>query len=162
MFTIKKGRHRAKGLHLGLYCRHFFQWEVLFDDSARYNIGSDHQADINKLCGVRFFFGDNSARIGWRYNLETGLVDIMAYVHDRGNVTKSEKEVFIRAIEIGKAYRLSLTIAKDHYFFYVGNYYRKVPRSHNQVLSYRQGLFFGGVKTAPHDIVVRIKRLVNL
>ena len=155
IYRIPQGKHRARPLRFGLYFRQEFKWTIRFNDTSVYQI--DKQGDINKLCGIRYLFGDNSARFGWRYVPDTGLIDIMAYVHDDGKVTKSEREIIITRVHPNELCRLSLSVRNGLYWFNANGHPVKVVKTHHQKISFRQGLFFGGTTAAPHDITVEIK-----
>lgn len=158
IYTIKKGKHRAKPLRLGLYFRQSFTWRVTFTPSAIYDLG-EYQLDIQKLVGIRYLFKDNSARFGWRYNpAKPGGVEIMAYVHDNGAVTKSESEVRVGFLRFGEIGRISLKVEKDHYWFSMNGIDKKLKKTHMQTVSFAQGLYFEGGSNipAPHDIKVKL------
>lgn len=158
-YTIPKGKHRAKPVRIGLYTRRDFKWVVQFDGTAKYNIG-ENQGDINKLCGVRYLFGDHSARFGWRYNpAYPEMVEIMAYVHDKGNVTKSNKEVIVTSIPLNQMHLLHLYCNDTYYWFSCNGTTVKVDKTHNQKLSFRQNPYFGGTLNAPHDITIKLRNV---
>lgn len=155
IYVIKKDTHRAKPTRLRLYYnKKSFNWGVRFDDSAKYQIGSD-QNDVNKLRGIKYFSGDYSARFGWRYNPAfPEMVEIMAYVHDAGVVTA---EIPVIRIGINIFTSLHLSITDNTYEFSCNEKTISVEKTHMQKLSFAQNLYFGGTQTAPHNINVIIE-----
>jgi hypothetical protein len=165
-FTIPKGKHRAWPWVFGIYWnKRYMSRSVRFDESCRYRIGSN-QADINKLFGIRYLFGDNSARFGWRYVIDgtiNGKIELLAYVHDRGVVTKSEREKIICQVNLNQEYKLEIVVTRMQYIFSVTGpdqfeADRSAEKTHHNKLSFRQGLYFGGRLTAPDEIKISIRK----
>ena len=84
MMNIKEGKH-----YPGLG---WFNWPwplfterimkvVTFYPSTKYDLRSNDQLDWNKLFGIAFFPGKHktSYRFGWRYNIETQMMELGAY-----------------------------------------------------------------------------------
>ena len=55
-YKIKKGKHRAWPISIGLfYDRESISKTICFDDSCRYVINDDDKYDTNKVFGIAFF-----------------------------------------------------------------------------------------------------------
>lgn len=166
LFTIKKGRHRATPLRFGIYWnKEDISRQVMFDHSAKYDIGPD-QTDINKLFGIGFFPGHhkNSARFGWVYNPDKKKVELHGYWYDKGQ----RKIEYLCDVNFYTSYILTIDITYNYpriRFTVVQKdaNYEKVSKivevSRLPRLSYYLGLYFGGNRTAPHDINVTIKKV---
>lgn len=167
IFRIPSGKHRARPLRFGLWWRRtHFSWVVKFDETCRYDLGSDDQYDINKLVGIGYLWHHHkdSARFGWSYNTQANGVDLWAYCYVNGRRVIQH----VCFCEIGKEYQIDLTILSTMYFFAcykVGerqlttNGSAEVPYDHNKKLQYRLGPYFGGNRAAPHDINIYLKKL---
>lgn len=162
-FRISRGKHRARPLRLGIWWnRKSFAWKVKFTESCRYDLKSNEQYDINKLCGIGYLPGHHkhSARFGWVYDREIDRVVLHAYCYVNGQrITKS-----ICSCDIGKEYDLQLLISDRSYSFFI---YEKdavngscaIGRSRKQKLGYQLGIYFGGNQVAPHEIKIELKKL---
>ena len=162
---IPAGRHRARPLHLGIWWRKTsFTWLVKFDESCRYNLGNEDQLDVNKLVGIGYLWHhhNDSARFGWRYDVETGQVILSAYCY----VSSRRVIEHICYCEIGKEYRIKLQVLANSYYFDV---YETgavkalgvafVDHYHTKKIKYRLGPWFGGNRVAPHEIKIQLKRV---
>lgn len=159
-FTIKKGRHRARPLRLGIYFnKKRIAFKVMFDSSCKYDIGED-QEDCNKLFGIGYFPNHHkeSARFGWRYNENTNLIELLSYCYVDGKRVIE----YITSIQFNRWVLLSLSIEKGRYIFgakkdefetsFQTNHY------HNKKIGYRLNPFFGGNQTAVHDTKIEMKK----
>jgi hypothetical protein len=163
IFRIPRGKHRARPFRLGIYLdKNTFSWRVKFTDSCRYDLGNDDQGDTNKLCGVGYLPGrhKDSARFGWRYRMDKGLVELLAYCY----VNKQRVINPIAFCEIGKTYYIELAKLSTMYYFSCFEDYRligeaEVPYYHNKKLGYRLGPFFGGNQVAPLEIKIELRKL---
>lgn len=164
---IPAGKHRARPFSFGLWWRRtHFSWVVKFDESCRYNLGNEDQLDVNKLVGIGYLWHHHkdSARFGWRYDIETDRIILSAYCYVDGRRVVQH----ICFCEIGKEYQIDLTILSTMYFFAcykVGdrqlttNGSAEVPYDHNKKLQYRLGTYFGGQAVAQHDTYINLKKL---
>lgn len=165
-YTIKKGRHYSKlGVQPVLdfdYIAHI----VKFDDTARYNLGTPDQFDINKLFGVGFLHHHyDSARFGWRYIPDLDKIELLAYMYKSGTrINEWDEQIHLCLIDIGKKYELSLHVEKENYRFIVWDI-RMNTKVCNKIFSrpkifkwfgYLLRPYFGGNRTAPHDINIFI------
>jgi hypothetical protein len=181
-FRIPAGKHRARPWRPRFWWRRtHFSWIVKFDESCRYDLGTDDQFDTNKLVGIgylsrprfivtkyfnKFWFWrlkpmhwTHSARFGWRYWTERKEIELSAYCYVSGRRVIQH----ICFCEIGKEYRIELRKLSTMYFFHAfGNGklmgVAEVPYDHSKVIGYRLGTFFGGQSTCDHDITIEIKR----
>lgn len=85
--THKKGKHRSTPykLRVGKYKK--LQADYIFDLNAAYDLGNNDQFDWNKLTGFSFELlktTNNSAMVGWRYNVKDNLFEFCAYCHVSG------------------------------------------------------------------------------
>jgi hypothetical protein len=164
-YTVHSGTHRATPISLGLWIgKHSIRKTVVFDASCRYHLNGIDQLDINKLFGIGFLVGGHhkdSARFGWRWDVEVGAVEIFAYCYVSGK--RAYEHLGYAAI--GKKYSMGIIITDDEYLFDIDciddptNYFSVVtiPFRHNKWLSYPLGVFFGGNQTAPHDIKISME-----
>jgi hypothetical protein len=168
IFRIPAGRHRARPLRFGIWWnKKSFTWNVQFTDSCRYDLKSNDQYDMNKLCGVGFipgFHHKDSARFGWRYSDKKGMIELSAYCYVDGNRVINH----ICFCEIGKTYRIQLRALYRNYVFEcdeISNKYLKptggivVKPNHMKKLQYRLGIYFGGSSPCPHEIKIDLKKL---
>lgn len=162
-YSVEPYKHYFKPFAFGLYVKKHFKWTVCFDESCRYDLKDDDQYDINKLVGVGYLWHhhNNSARFGWNYNLSTGKINLWAYCYDK----KKRAWESLGEVEIGKSCRLILQVNKEEYLFQVIENnteepvgFARIPKTHNQFLGYRLGTYFGGNKTAPHEMSVFLQR----
>lgn len=161
-YTIPKGKHRGVPIRPALYLKQEFAWEVMFDETAKYDMSkigmSQFQLDIQKLIGIGYLFKDNSARFGWRYNPVYGsAIELMAYTHDNGAVTKSDTEAPIGVLPFKQVGRLGLKVYRQRYdFSFNGRVILSLPKSHNQKLSYKMGPYFECADDIPAQQDIRI------
>lgn len=122
-------------------------------------------SDTNKLVGIGFLPGlhTDSARFGWRYDLQKGQIEIFAYCYLKGR----RDICHIAFVEIGKWYRLELLITTWSYFLSVihaGHDLFKpigevvVRHDQKRNFQYRLGTFFGGNGAAPYDMQIQIEK----
>jgi hypothetical protein len=163
IFHSPKGKHRARPLRIGIWrARPVFIWQVEFTPTCRYSLIGADQLDTNKLIGVGFLPGHHvdSARFGWRYSPERGMVELLAYCYVRRRRVIEP----IGFVEIGQPYRLQLNVTLRAYVFDVYGEREGMPigacsisHHHRKKLQYRLGTYFGGNQPAPHDIKIKIE-----
>lgn len=159
-YFIPKGEHSSKGKTIDELTNTTLAYDVIFDNSCKYDLNSSDQADINKLFG----FADcnsnhhnNSARFGWRWN--NNQLEILSYYY----VNEKRKHEFLTAIELDKPYRMSIEIVDHQYKFEIENvleavYYER-GNTCNKGLHYLLFPYFGGNQTAPHDMKIYMRRV---
>lgn len=160
-YTIKKGNHYANGLNFGIFSGKRISKVAVFDNSCKYDLGDVDQLDINKLYGFsEGFHQTNSARFGWRYNIETDKIQLLAYVYNNGNVINEwEADTFIIAVECQVEISTEIEIDGDYYFFRATLNGVTISKPISRTVSgYPGGYllypYFGGNKVAPHDILI--------
>jgi len=164
-YKIKKGKHRAWPFSFGLfYDKQRMEKVVEFDITAKYDLRSTDNNDINKLFGWGYLNGlhhTDSVRFGWHWDSPLGKVALFAYCYVDGKrfmipicrVSPNYKYL-LQIDKIGKKYLLSVLDAGMRYRNY-GSV--EVTFTHNKKISYRLGCFFGGNNPAPHDITIKIQ-----
>lgn len=184
IYTIPKGKHRARPVKIGFgFTRKTTRWKVAFFPSCRYDLKSEDQEDINKLCGWAFVpwwkllfivaplkllgllsnqHHKHSARFGWNYNKTTDLIQIYAYCY----INKQPVRRLLYECKISKTYQLELTITKWSYHFYIRpademgkSHDMQIDHNHRLFFYYPLGFYFGGNRKAPHDIQAQIEEL---
>lgn len=185
VFKIPKGRHTSKPFRFWAWFRKkTFNWNVQFHTSCAYDLNGVDQSDTNKLCGVgylsklrlvkhkyfnRFWFytfeplhWTDSARFGWRYDLQTNQIEILAYCYVNRN--RIIKPICFCDLEV--PYRLTLTIDNGVYTFkcldadidhIIGM--AMVNSRNYKNFKYRLGVFFGGNQPAPHTMYINLSTL---
>jgi hypothetical protein len=138
-YHIKKGRNRASPLRLGIHFGKTSEsYEVIFDESCRYDLVDEDQEDWNKLTGWSYgLHHQNSVRLGWKYNSKVDKILVCRYIYENG--IRREEDITEYEIGIKHTMRLSSKL---------------IPK-----WGYTLGLFFGGNKTAPHNMKIYLKRI---
>ena len=161
-FTISKGDHYSTPRKAGIVWTDSIRFQALFDSSAEYELGDGDQKDTNKLFGASdcsSIHTENSARFGWRWN--AGKLQIMALVHKDGKLNILP----VGEAETGVPYDYEIKLSDDHWsylFTFRGNTV-SVPRgcSSSEMRGYNLFPYFGGNKSAPHDIRIKIEEGSN-
>lgn len=166
-FYINKGTHYSLSLgHFNLnWNKQIMTREVSFEPSCRYYFDDVDKYDINKLFGFsEGFHHRNSARFGWLYNPNNDKIELHSYCYADG-VRIPIGSTYICAISILEKVDLTITITGDLYVFTVncktsGHTYAKVATRGKTCKKWGYDMFpyFGGNKTAPHDICITIKK----
>jgi hypothetical protein len=164
-YTIPKGKHDDGTIN----CPWLFKLPnlvryVRFDENCAYELDPYHQLDVNKLYGASFGLSeDNSARVGWRWNLTSKKIELIAYVHDRGQLNRGEDFDFpvVLSVNLREVVKLEIKVAKTSYLFTAEakGLYNEVVVAHsklNTTLGITRGLWFGGESVAPHDMKVEM------
>ena len=159
-YKIKKGKHDAGFDFAPFYGKTVSKYEVIFTSSCIYDLHDEDQYDINKLFGLSYLYHhNNSARFGWR---STGdRIEISAYCYING------KRYFedICLIETGRMYSMELRNTGDYYEFKVANsegilnLCLKIKKPKTSKLGYKLFPYFGGNKTAPHDMKILMRKI---
>ena len=152
---IHKNTHAPLRLPRLLIKPKLLAYRVGFTESCRYDIGRD-QGDINKLFGVGYFpsHHENSVRVGWNYDIVSGKINIFAYWYAEGK----RGWQYLRSVDLGVVYYFKMYIDGDmHRLDIAGRNYQVDVKSTS--ICYLLRPYFGGNKTAPHDIVIDIKKV---
>lgn len=128
-------------------------FQVRFNETARYHLGDNDQDDINKLFGfsdANSMHHDNSARIGWRYNKDSDLIELFAYAYVDGKRLYKK----LSDLKIGHTAQCDIALNDDYYFISANGGYTSINRSVNGSVGFHYFLYpyFGGDQVAPHDI----------
>lgn len=155
--TIKQGKHYCTPFPIPKLGDLEVEQYISFDENCKYNLKTKDQADINKLCGLSY--GNhhyNSDRIGWRYLVEEDVFELLTYSYING--------VRIPSISLGKVkanekFRVKIsTTIKNGKRFVVFELNDKCVAKEYKVskmwIKYTLGLYFGGNRTAPHDMKI--------
>lgn len=135
--------------------------KVIFTDSCRYTLDGEDQADWNKLDGICFGWRGihmDSARLVWRYNSGTDVIEIATYCYVNG---QREVEKIV-TIHINEPVKLTIEREGNKIWFYANDEfmtYNDAFKVGNSLLTFGCGLYFGGNRRAPHDITIKIAEL---
>lgn len=139
-------------------CDIYMNKRIIFTDSCRYSLDGGDQDDWNKLFGFCFgIFGihKNSARAVWRYIPETDLIEIALYTYING-----ERDYRIcTSVSINSSCTIDLLYDRhdNSLILHVGeHYYNSITRivSFPDKPVFGCGLYFGGNRRAPHNIMI--------
>ena len=156
VFIIKKNRHYSNLLKIKL---HILKNKIKY---KQYDLKSNDQYDINKLFGISYgFHHRNSARFGWRWDLDKDKIEILAYVYKNGKrINEWEQDIHIAYIDFFEFYEMEIQKNKNEYIFTLKKdsdkkVYKKLIKSRAKCFfSYELFPYFGGNKKAPHDISI--------
>jgi len=165
-YLIKNGHHKPVGIHLGLTFTNKITFKASFDPSCLYHFGDVDDYDTNKLCGFSSTWNHmiQSARVGWR-SLDGKTIQILTYTHSQHQISLNEiyilgvvnpNEVFYCTIE-NVRYMFRYSFQKENYSNIVTLSNIKTPDWFP--FHYYLFPFFGGNKTAPHDMKIYLKTL---
>jgi hypothetical protein len=104
-----------------------------------------------------------SVRFGWRYDLLTKSIEILAYWYEKGE-RKVESLCFV---ELGKTYRYSFQIVDEAHFLSIYEYLlgayellsEKFLYMPSSALAYPLLPYFGGNQKAPHDMTITVEKI---
>jgi hypothetical protein len=152
-----------KGFHFSFpfiprfyYKRKVFKWEVVFDNSCRYNIGKEDQADWNKLVGVsnHIFPRKYSVRFVWRwYNDELQL----GVYHE---INKKPASYVIYTPKKNEPVKLELYIGHNFVTAKANGKWKYNYPFVSKKLRFRLNPYFGGNNPSPHLIKIKLKWLL--
>lgn len=167
---IKKGTHAPFRLPKLLFKPQALRYKVEFTESCRYRFGTDDDADVNKLFGIAFitwgsfwfviknlFNGKvkslhhyNSIRRGWRPDMLSGRIEMIDYRYVNG-----ERIIqYSYSIDVNQKYSVSLKKVAD--LWLLDGVLYNAPKTW---LCYELHPYFGGNRTAPHDMEIKMKKL---
>ncbi len=183
-YKIKTGKHRAWPLTFGLrHGRTVVKRRVCFSFNCKYDHDTKDQFDTNKLFGIAFSnfwrlmwiciswpvfavlnrnrHHDDSARFGWRYDINKQKFILSAYCYVNG---KRIIKDLCEALATWN-YTCTLMVLSDCYSFYVQKENGEslasytIERTHKKRWSFPLGIYFGGNRKAPHDMTIQMKKL---
>jgi hypothetical protein len=100
---------------------------------------------------------ENSARFGWRYDLQSDMIEVAPYLYTDGKREYAEtlnlKTFFC---EIGKEYDLSITAYATYVMYSIGSKHWALEQNIPAHRGFSAPIYFGGNKRAPHTIEVLI------
>jgi len=165
IYRIHKGKHRARPISLALwYDKRTMRRRVCFHTDCKYWLNGPDQQDVNKLFGIGYLPShmQNSIRFGWRYDRESGKIELLTFMHTDGEQTFRS----ICQIRFNMWYRLSIQVFESYYEFTVADDNIGAPintirisKFHKHKWSYKLGPYFGGNQTAPSDMTIELKKL---
>jgi hypothetical protein len=160
-YTIKKGNHYASGINFGTFSGKKISRTAAFDSSCKYDLGDADQLDINKLYGFsEGLHQTNSARFGWRYNLNTDKIQLLAYVYNNGDVINEwEADTLLGEVACFTNVYTEIEVTESYYVFRATINGKIIVKSITRTVNgYPSGYllypYFGGNKVAPHDILI--------
>lgn len=133
---------------------------IVFSDSAIYKFDDEDQHDVNKLFGFSLgWHHKNSVRFGWRPNCDLSRIEIVGYEYINGLRLST---IPICEVDLNKVYKYRLTynhqLERIEYWISDGDNQNAtchpVSIKRKYTLGYKLGLYFGGNKKAPHDIII--------
>lgn len=154
-FNIKKGNHRSRWFPK-FTTKKVLIGKVTFIGDFSYDIGSKHQKDSNKICGLsdNFSHHQDSIRLGWFWDSIINKIAIVGIHYKDGK--RSIKR--ITSVEANKEYSFTISIDKNCYLASFNGEYLLFERSSKWCLP-RVILnpYFGGKISAPKDLKFNIK-----
>jgi hypothetical protein len=135
--------------------------QFMFTESCLYDFKDDDQHDVNKLFGFSIgFHHKNSFRFGWRPNADLTKIEIVGYEYHQGTRIPT---ISICEVEINKWYEYrmrcynqigTLVYFVDDGYKIIGIADSVINSKHRFNWGYKLGLYFGGNKKAPHNIII--------
>lgn len=154
-YIIKKGSHYASGRAFKLLFKKEIHFTAVFDGTSAYTFSGTDYSDINKLYGFAEGF-KNSVRIGWNYKL--GMIRLYPYVHRNGKNDGAADPDFFYSCLPDMELKCSIEAKSSLYRITVNDKSIVVPRGKvGKCLRWYLFPYFGGNKTAPNDIKIKIK-----
>lgn len=163
-FTIKKGSHYSFRCgfipHFGITFKNTISFSVKFDDSCLYDLGDSDNYDVNKLYGLSTSYNHTiqSARIGWRC-IDNKHIELMTFAHDENKFLEPK----VLGSVLPNEWVDCKIIIKDYsyIFYFTKNKNTNIivvnKRMKSCKFKYKLFYYFGGNKTAPHNMCVYIK-----
>lgn len=166
IYRIKKGKHRAWPLSLGLwYDNTILRRKLSFDFNCRYQLDAEDQQDSNKLFGIGYLWNHQkeSARFAWWFDMGKNRFILAAYCYVNGKRVITE----LCSVVANRQYILELIIMPDCYEFRVFDAERpavrygaaSVDKTHKKKWSFPLGVFFGGNQAAPQTMTLQMKKI---
>jgi hypothetical protein len=152
---IKKGWHYSIHLPCLLIKPKQLSYDVEFTDSCRYDIGTEDQADINKLFGIGYFpsHHNKSVRIGWNYNIDTDKIELWAYWYTDWD----RNWAYLKSVDINTTHRFTISVLDTTHVIDLGDVVFYIDLKPDSI-GYLLMPYFGGNQPAPHDMIINLKR----
>lgn len=133
-----------------------------FTEKSKYNLVDVDQFDWNKLDGFKLDLNsvpNNSALIGWRYNVVANYFEIAPYFNNNGLVLPDNNEILTILPNEIFTYNVKFSGKKATISITKGNItITKTRQLKSAFIFPRVSLWFGGNKTAPNNLEVFINR----
>ena len=171
-FKIKKGEH-SSGFHFGFTFKRKVTFKAILDESCLYTIADNDRFDENKLFGFSSTYNHmiQSARIGWRC-VDGEKFEIVTYSHENGKIDFADIKVLGEVLP-NQPFLCSIVeppyYKNDPKAYYVFTFriegdsnisFTKNEKSKSYFpFQYFLFPYFGGNKTAPHDMSIKIELL---
>lgn len=165
MSIILKGCHFSLPMIPWIVKTEGLQKTFVFTNSCRYVLQNGDQSDWNKLTGFTLGWKistnavhDNSIRIAWRYNTETGLIELCWYVYRNGVRIYEEKNIW--RVRVGDSVKVMIDKTFSGYYYVTINGIPKmidVKFSKPKKYGWLCYPYFGGTSKAPHTITIKRK-----
>lgn len=167
-YQLVKGKHSAKGIHLGITFKKKIVFECAFDKSCLYgDIGDGDNYDINKLYGfsTTWYHHKQSGRVGWRC-LDGKNIELLTYSYNDGKRENREHDI-LGVVKPDEWFRCTIEDLEDKYLytFQKTSWIKKMVTKEDAkqkdwfLFHYILYPYFGGNKAAPHDMNLTIQRL---
>lgn len=165
-YLIKKGKHYPTGLHLGLSFTKYIHYECMFDESCLYDIDGVDKYDINKLFGfaTTFHHHRQSARVGWRC-IDGENIQLVTYSYNDGFREPHETDI-LGVVKPNEKFRCSIVDLEQSYLYTFKmsdgtreTFFHDAKKPDWFLFHYRLYPYFGGNKTAPHDMIIYLNKL---
>lgn len=169
--TIRKGRHRPfniipacfREMPVNIQSSPQVRY-VKFTSSCRYDLGGEDQNDWNKLYGFcRGILGihEDSVRVVWRYNKDTGMIELGLYRYMNGErifpkhifSVRIDEDITVKLEFRSDDISLNIITSSSSEWDFV-----KSPFDCKKSLLFGCGLYFGGNRTSPHDITIEYSK----
>ena len=153
-FTIKPGLHDSIHPLLRRFKNSTITRAISFDQGAIYtSVDPSNQADSNKLFGAtdcnEIDPQKASARFGWRWNLVTKQIELLAQVDHQG----IHDVQYLGSTEPGQVTVGTITAGKGYYdYTYQGKTTRVTRYCHGHWKGYVEYPYFGGQEVAPTEV----------
>ena len=142
----------------------FFEKNFMFTESCFYDLHDNDQYDVNKLFGFSIGLHDNiSFRFGWRALPYQRKIEILTDEY-HNSIRQPQKSICELDINTWYTFRLTYYVTHNEntvYLIYNKNNIKEfygitnsfnIKKNHG--FGYTLGLYFGGNKKAPHDIII--------
>lgn len=163
-YNIKEDKHRS-GLHIGFTFGNRIAFEAEFNSTCLYQLDGSDKYDINKLFGMStsWYHHKNSCRFGWRC-IDGENIEILAYVYVDGVRQTYLDSQILGTVKPNQKFYASININKDkdkYLFNFDNNSFIEVDYKPAKIFPFKYKLYpyFGGNKTAPHDMEIKITHM---
>ncbi len=160
-YTIKAGKHYSR-FHVGVTFGKKVAYKCMFNESCLYDLESNDNYDINKLCGFSTKYNHHyqSARIGWRC-VDGKTIEIVTYTY---NDHSRLKEIFLGHVLPNEEFECSIEDVETAYVYKFRKDGSEVtvrtPKHPDKVIfKYLLFPYFGGNIPSPHHMVMYVDRI---